>query len=834
MAESAPRQEEHERGASEWVVAALAAAFLLSGSAGLVHEVVWARLLGHLFGATSLAVSTVLAAFMGGLALGSWWIGRQAERLGDRRRLYALLEIGIGIGALLVPLLLALAEPLYGWLWRRFHFSFAVFSALRFAVAATILLGPTVMMGATLPILADYLAALRGRRLRAEWLYTLNLAGAVLGTAAAGFVLMPAIGVWGTILVGAGVNIAVGAMVLALPRLPERPLGTTETASTRPARVMLAVAFVSGFVSLATQVAWTRVLALIVGSTTYAFSSVLVVYLVALAAGSAWASRHGGRARAVEPWLVAAHTSAAVCMLVALYCVNRLPYWYIWLYGWWQPESITGIVFVDTVIVLGAVFLPVLFAGTILPLALIGAVPPGVRTGPAVGRVYAVNTVGAIAGAVLAGFVLVPRLGSQLTLIATAVLLAAVACVLAVLAARPRWLLPLAFAGAAVVALGVHNRPAWNYLELHAGVFEPGRIAGEVTDTLTEPGERTLFHREGPTASVIVVQGSSGAYLLIINGRINAGDHPSDMVTQVLLAQLPLLLAPRADDVFVVGWGSGVTAGSATRGPVRQITAVELEPAVVEASRLFEHVNHKPLDDPRVRVYEDDARHILLASTDTYDVVISEPPHPWVAGVANLFTQDFYRLAADRLRPDGVFAQWLQSYQISFDTYRTIVATFQSVFPEVMLFQTPGGADTILVGSKRPLPVDLDELHRRWAVDPVRRELERIGLRRPEHLLASLRLGPNGVRALAENAPINTDDNMLVEFRGPRDAVKTMDETMYANFAALARYATPVESALADPSTLLGSRERLEALVEALEASDRDTAPYAARLRNLP
>src|SRR5262249_6033916 len=227
--------------------------------------------------------------------------------------------------------------------------------------------------------------------------------------------------------------------------------------------------------------------------------------------------------------------------------------------------------------------------------------------------------------------------------------------------------------------LGVLARPKWNFEELHAGVYEPGRITTPEPTTLVNPGERTLYTREGPTASVLVRQETNGERSLVVNARPNASDGLSDMTTQVLLAQVPLLLAPRAEEIFVLGWGSGVTVGSVlTARSVVRVTAPELEPAVVEASRFFEHVNHEPLRDPRLRLFEDDARQVLLASPDTYDVVISEPPHPWATGVANLFTRDFYRLVDARLRPHGVCAQWVRKYQISYDTFRSILASFQS------------------------------------------------------------------------------------------------------------------------------------------------------------
>jgi spermidine synthase len=286
--------------------------------------------------------------------------------------------------------------------------------------------------------------------------------------------------------------------------------------------------------------------------------------------------------------------------------------------------------------------------------------------------------------------------------------------------------------------------------------------------------------------------------------------------------------------VFIIGWGSGVTVGAATQTPVQHITAVELEPAVVEASHFFDHANHAPLNDPRVRLYEDDARHILLASEDTYDVIISEPPHPWVAGVANLFTRDFYRIAQQRLREGGIFTQWLQTYQITLDTYRSILATFQDAFPEVLIFHPPGGADTILVGSRTPLVFDLDELDRRWQDEARAKDLARLGMMGSEYLLATLYLGPDAVRRIAEGGRINTDYNMFVEFRGARDMERNVEEAMAETFAVLEHFETPLETMVRDPQALLGSRKRLDALVSGLRLVERDPSRFEKLARALP
>jgi len=834
------RTARHERLHPGWVVGALAAAFLVSGAAGLIHEVVWVRLLGFVFGVSELAMATVLAAFMGGLALGSWLVGSRSARIADRRRTYAWLEIGIGAAALVLPLLFWALEPLYGAIWRRTHLSFAVFSAIRFALAGSVLLLPTIMMGATLPVLADHLARVEGRRIAPETLYTLNLIGAVVGVALAGFVLMPGIGLWGTILVGALLNVGVGVAVLLLPATvehqaaPERVPPASSPEAFAPRLIVLA-AFLSGTLSLATQVAWTRVLTLVIGSTTYAFTSVLLVYLLALGLGSAWAARRGAGGASVARPLALVHLVSALGLVAAVWSVNRLPFWYLRLYGLWGPAADFGGVARGLVLAAMILFVPVVAAGTVLPLALVGAVPRGgSATGAAVGRLYATNTLGAILGALLVGFVLIPVVGTKTTLLGVAAIAAAMGLTFAAAPPRTPWLVSLGAAAAILVVTGVGLAPAWNYQDLHTGVAEPvgGQSAEALTriDTLTDTREKLLFQREGATASVLVREDPRKTRKLIINSRTNASDDRSDMATQVLLAQLPFLFAPHTERVFVVGWGSGVTIGSAARTATGRVTAVELEPAVVEASAFFRHVNHDPLRNPRVRLYEDDARHILVASDETWDVVINEPSHPWVAGIANLFTRDYYALVARRLEPDGVLATWLQSYQVAPDTYRSLLATLLSVFPEVLLFHAPGTSDTILLAARRPFVVDLADLDRRFAAGEMRAELARIGVTGPEHVLAMLYLGTQAAKGYVSGAPLNTDDNMYVEFRGPRDRERAATGELGSVLGELDSLAPPSETLLRDPQVLLGDPARLKSLIEGLRRVERATARYEALL----
>jgi spermidine synthase len=851
------RQRAYRSDREPWLVPVLAGAFLVSGAAGLVHEVVWTRLLGHLFGVSSYAIATVLAAYMGGLALGSAWLGGRVDRIRDPRRLYGWLELGVGLYALAVPFLLDLVEPVYGWLWRELRLSFSVFSVLRLMVAGAILLVPTMLLGATLPALAESLARRDGRRLGAEWLYTVNLAGAVLGVALAGFVLMPLLGVWGTVLAGAAINVAVAALVLALPRAPatetalpgdtasvEHGVGGGSPAAATPAaeaaaiasspdvrtigRDLLACAFVSGVLSLATQVAWNRVLVLIVGSTNYAFSSVLLVYLVSLGLGSALASRLGDRAARrgdvaawARPALATGFLACAGLSAVAVALAGRLPELYQSLYSVSDARSLFGLVVRGVVSTGAIVFPPVLAAGTILPLALIAAGSGRRRgTGAVVGRVYAVNTLGSIVGAILGGFVLVPVIGARATLLALAALAAATGLGLMLRSAdRPPWSAGIAVGASAAVLLAAFVLPAWNQTLFHLGIFEAGGYAGDVSRLeVSDAGQRVLFHREGRSASVLVTEYlDDGTRSMRIDARTNASDARGDMPTQILLAQLPILVAPHPEDVFIVGWGSGVTVGAALQAPLRSVTAVELESAVVEASALFRHVNHEPLSDPRVELLEDDARHVLLASDATYDVIISEPPHPFVVGVANLFTQDFYRLAERRLRPDGIIAQWVQTYELSLDTYRSVVATFLSVFPYAIAFVPGTGGDTILVGARSPLVLDLELLQERWRRPETRAELARAGLARPEHLLATAVLGNQALRSFAEGAPINTDDNMHVEFEAAAGSL-----VAHRLRPEIEARASGLDELVDDPRAVLESPERREAYVEGLTRLGRD------------
>jgi len=785
--------------------------FILSGATGLICEVLWARMLGLVFGATTLAVSTVLAAFMGGLALGSALAGRLAGRVRRPVRAYGLLEIGIAIYALAVPLLFSVVDNLYAVIWQHFNPSFFVFSSLRFLLSCLMLLVPTTLMGATLPLLTAALTRSGNPNSKSVTsvtrLYTRNLVGAICGSLAAGFLLLPILGVRATIYVASLINIVIGIIAVFADRhreaaaaaSTENPLEPPVSAKTDPTLAendfggisfWLFAAFVSGFVTISTQVAWTRILSMIIGSSTYAFSIAVALFLLGLSAGAFFVGRLK-LGRGLRETMVKVEVLTALSLILSLAVVNRIPDILITAGINLKISSWGGLLALQVFSVALLVLLPAFLMGTVMPLVLVWTGSrPGAEAVKLVGRSYAVNTVGAIAGAFAAGFLLIPRVSTRFTIIVAA----ALCVVVAAAAYRPPGAASdkdlrrgLAAGGAAaLIVLMFIFAPRMNLADLSIGAFDSlmrviAQTRGEATeDASRRPGPAVhslLMYEEGPTSTVSVRQ-DWDIISMAINGRTNASDR-DDMPTQVMLGQLPLLLAPNTRNALVVGYATGVTAGSMLQSPIESLECVELEPATVRGSRFFEHVNNKPLNDPRMRLIIDDARTYLRVTPTRFDIIVSEPSHPWVPGVANLFTEEFFALGRDRLADEGVFVQWLQIYQLSTDSLRSVLATFHRVYPHVAVFRVEGatkGKDLLLIGSRRPLPLDqlMERTRQRMGDQRMSAELARVSIRseadvRSWFVCDESRLGP----AVA-GAVINTDDNMHIETTVPREAFRPL------------------------------------------------------------
>ena len=795
----------------------VAACFFFSGATGLIYEVLWARMLGLVFGATTLAVSTVLAAFMGGLALGSALAGRRGAAVRRPVRAYGLLEIGIALYALAVPLLFRMIDNLYAIIWQQFHPGFFAFSLWRFLLSCVLLLIPTTLMGATLPLLsAALLQAGSTTSTSITKLYTRNLAGAISGCISAGFLLLPALGVRATIYLAAIVNIVIGVVSILADRRTETQSAVNEagpathhspsetTPSQLPAkfgdaRFWMLCAFISGFVTISTQVAWTRVLTMIVGSSTYAFSIVVALFLLGLSIG-AYAIARRELSGKLRETVLRVEILTAVSIVLSLWIANKIPALLVNTGVNLQINSWAGLLTLQILAVALLILLPAFLMGMVMPLVLRWAgTKPADQAVQLVGRSYAVNTLGAIAGAFGAGFVLIPKLSTRFTILCAAALCIIVAGIAYQPQAdsRDRDLRRALAAGAMLIVIVAVFlvAPRMNLADLSIGAYDSlvrvlARSRGGVDDgSVQRRGpelHELLMYEEGPTATVSVRR-DWNITSMAINGRTNASDS-EDMATQVMLGQLPLLLAPRLESALVVGYATGVTAGSILQSPLESVACVELEPATVRGSRFFEHVNNHPLNDPRLHLIIDDARTYLRVAPARYDIIVSEPSHPWVPGVANLFTREFFQLGRARLNDDGILVQWLQIYQLSTDSLRSVMATFHETFPYVLVFRVQGawqGKDLLLVGSKTP--ISLERIKER-IVDPrISVELARVNIKSEADVKAWYVCDQTQLAPAVAGAVINTDDNLHIETTVPREAFRPLLETNGAWIESLAK-----------------------------------------------
>lgn len=762
------------------------ACFFVSGAAALMLQVLWARMLGHVLGATALAISTVLTVFMAGLALGSHLGGRWARRFQNPFLVFAALEAGVGLYGLAVPSLLHSLYPLQRWVAA--DLGATGHALFRFVCAVSVLIVPTVCMGATLPVLAEGCVRRSqdtGGRVGA--LYAANTFGAVAGTLAAGFVLIPQLGVFRTVLLAAGLDLAVAAFValgarwLRAPRprmlRPDDILrGHLEPdVSAHPdafARAGLWTYGLTGAVSMALEVLWTRALGVVVGSSTYSFTLILAAYLVGLAAGAAAMARRMPVKNRIMPWMLGLAGVAALWTLVATTFVDRLPLWLHQVAN--QPNVSQWDLFRTSFVFTALATLPATLAfGAIMPLAVdLASRGRAASPGEVVGRAYLVNTVGCIVGSFAGGFVILPALGVEWGIRGLAVLLALWAAGVGV------WALghlgPLLRFGPALgglLAVGLAAAlPTWDVDRWTAGLFRMYLARGVFSEGW-EPYADVVYHRDGVATSVTVDRmRESGAVALKVNGKVDASDR-GDMPTQVLSGLFPLLLQPRAQDVLVIGYGSGVTPGAVLQAPVRSVVVAEVEARVYEAAnRYFAHVNHRPHEDPRASLIVDDGRNYLLTRDRTFDVVISEPSNPWMTGASSLFTRDFFEIVQQRLRPGGVFLQWLQLYELSPKNVALLLRTFRSTFDHVLVLAPDAFSnDVFLVGSAEPLRFEHADLVEALSDPRLGPELARAGVDAPEDLIGLLVGGNAELDAHVPPGELNTDDNALLEFRAPLD-----------------------------------------------------------------
>jgi spermidine synthase len=774
----------------------LGACFFLSGATALVYEVVWLRMLGLVFGHTVYAVTTVLAAFMAGLGLGSLLFGRRAPRLGDPIRTYGVMEVAIGLYAALTPWLLRLISSAYVDLHRAVDLSYDAFSFVQFLVVFSLLLVPTTLMGGTLPILSQVVVAQGEAMARpVGLLYAINTFGAVLGVALAGYSLLPGLGNRTTLMVAAAANVAVGLVAIlysAKARAPAadppgRPHSRPVLAGASRSGAWPVVALgVSGAASMIYEVAWTRALSLVIGSSTYAFTAMLLVFLVGIAGGAALYSWRWGRRRATPAVFAGLQIGIGVTVVIALLAFERMPE--LFLLGVKWSDSPRFVQAVQLAVSAAALLPSTVLIGATFPCAAGVAGGGPTAAGRRVGRLYAANALGAIGGTVLAGFVLVPTVGMHSAItIGAALNLLLGAALLVRLRPATTWQRS-ATVVTGLAGVGVLFLPIWDLRTISSGpaVYAKRYLGVDGVALGSVPAREVLFYRDGPSATV-TVERSAGFVSLLVNGKVDASTAPADMPTQLMLGHLPLLLHPEARTVLVIGLGSGITAGAVARHPVQRLDVVEIEPAVIEASRFFRVENGDVLSDPRVRVVVGDARSFLLTAPTRYDVITSEPSNPWIGGIASLFSLEFFQLARRHLQPGGIMLQWIHAYNLLPQDLRTVVETFRTVFPATSVWQISAG-DFLLLGRADPAPLDLNAVKARYETSPaIPRDLEGIGMRGWSGVLGYFVLGEGDTARYARGGDVNTDDRLSLEFSAPRALYL---DTHAENARALRRFRT--------------------------------------------
>jgi predicted membrane-bound spermidine synthase len=756
-----------------WAIAPL---LFGSGFCALIYQIAWQREFRLIFGASTAASAAVVAVFMGGLGLGGWVIGPRADRRANPLRFYAVLEALVALTAAATPTLLQLARHVYLSLGGTIVLGDAGGTAVRLVLAGLVLLPPTFIAGGTLGAAARAIEQEGDHRRRGTaLLYGVNTLGAVAGCLAATFWLLEALGTRSTLWVAAAVNLLVAALAAlwsrrseALPVTSAAGADARERPAAAPPQFVLGAAAVVGFAFFLMELVWYRMLGPILGGTVYTFGLVLAVALAGIAAGgllyaTAFARRPVGLPAFAASCLIEAALIALPYVLgdrIALLALALRPPAGTVLWGYLAGWTIvTAIVVFPAAVVAGAQF-PLL-------VALLGE--GRLQVARHLGRAYFWNTVGGIVGALAGGFGLLPLLTAPGCWKAVALLLAALAVVAIAADRRVTGSVAVVGAGAAGVAIMLlaadGPTAAWRHSAIGAGRANAPTAPGTNAETswINDARRAVIWEREGVESSVAVhaIAGLS----FVVNGKVD-GNARNDAPTQVMSGMLGALLRPGAQRSMVIGLGTGSTAGWLAAVPGMERTdVVELEPAILDVARMCAPVNHGAMDNPRVRVRPGDAREALTAGRERYDLVFSEPSNPYRAGVASLFTREFYDAVASRLGPDGVFLQWVQAYEVDEWTVSTVVATLATVFPEVQVWQVHH-IDLLLVASQRPLRLDTAALRARIREEPFATALR--GAWRAtelEDVLARFVAGPALARQVRTQArDLNTDDRNPVEF----------------------------------------------------------------------
>lgn len=765
---SQPLNNLHPKRAHHDMPTPIAVFLVLSGTAALTYQVAWMRMLGLSMGTTSAAVSTVLAAMFFGLAAGSYFAQHLYRHRSSHLRIYMGLEALIGTSGLaLLPALLNLDHLLAQMP------GLGGVLAFKFVLALLLLAVPTVCMGATFPVLAA-LVVDRDDHVgpRLSLLYGLNTFGAVLGAALGGFLFIPRWGLDGAVYSAAALNgaIVLGALVMRTPTnavyaQDDTSALTPEHGSlpslTWPQWRALGVLFATGFASIATQVGWTKYLSIFTGTTVYGFAAILTVFLLGISAGAMMMKQILPRIHAPQWWLATGLAVLATSLVLTRAAFNFVPVF----------DNAIDHLGANATIIHGVKY-AVVFVLLIVPTCLFGALFPlnlaiycnnavGVRRH--VGRAYGINAVASLAGAVSAGFWIIPTWGTDALLTAMTVIIVATSFLFLPAFRTLTRRISLAAGGCAALLLSI-TAPHLDYRALTTAVQQTSGAEGS---DRAEP--RYYFLREGHTGVVSVVSNDGQRAALQNNGLNESLVHRTDpddaLLAETLLGVAPYALQDHARTAFVVGFGGGITTRALTLTDVQKIHVAEIEPLVLEAALTLGPAASQALADPRVQITVDDARHVLLTQPHQYDIIVAQPSHPWLARASNVFTQDFWQIVHGRLTAQGVFAQWVNLFNMDATTLRSLFKAFFSVFPHGFTMTDFGTGDLLLIGSRNPIIFDLERWRALLDRPALAATFARHNIARTEDFLWHFGLSRADALSAAGDAPPNTDTNILSEIR---------------------------------------------------------------------
>jgi len=779
-------KEQEPSGAARRYLPVLLVLFVASGCSALIYEIVWYQLLQLVIGSTAVSLGVLLATFMGGLCLGSLALPRVARaRAMHPLRVYALVELGIGLCGILVLILMPLLDSVY--VAAVGHGLPAIL--FRALISAICLLPPTILMGASLPAAARFVESTPEGVSWLGFLYGGNTAGAVFGCLLAGFYLLRVYDLTTATLVAAAIDglVALGGFWLvtktqAAQAAPPAP----STALIGPWPVYVTIAL-SGATALGAEVVWTRLLGLLLGATVYTFSIILAVFLIGIGAGSAAASaalRSSLRPRAALGWcqmLLAAGVAWTAFMLA-----SSVPFWPI------NPLLSTSPWYtfqIDLARALWTVLPAALLWGASFPFALAAVSSRGEDQGRMVGGIYAANTGGAILGALAFSLVLIPWIGTQ-GCERTLIVLSAVSAVFALgpmVKESKTIAATMLLAGSLAVA-------GW----LSANVSDvPGMlIAYGRRIMISSNSSKLLYAGEGMNASIAITQWNDGAVQFHVSGKVEASTEPYDMRLQRMLGHLPALFHSRPKSVLVVGFGAGVTAGSFVPYPeIQRIVICEMEPLIPPtATQYFAKENYNVMHDPRVQIVYDDARHFVLTTNEKFDIITSDPIHPWVKGSATLYSKEYFDLVKQHLNPGGIVTQWVPLYESDTQTVKSEIATFFDVFPNGSIWGNDNngtGYDTVLLGQVEPLKIDVEAIQARLDRPDqasIAKSLRDVGFGSILDLLGTYAGQRQELLPWLEGAQINRDGNLRLQYMAGLALNVSMEGAIYSQILSYRRY----------------------------------------------